>query len=66
MAGQIIKMINKIIAQRAQGNPTIESTTRTKLVLKGINPAKFNATSPDDPEVIKKLQNLAAELGVSV
>jgi len=66
MAGQIKHMIDAIIAQRARGNPTIALTTKTKLVLKGLNPDRFDAGSPDDPAVITKVRAIAAELGVAV
>jgi hypothetical protein len=66
MAGTVRKMIESIIEQRAKGNPTIALTTRTKLVLKGLNPDRFSATSPDDPVVIAKVRAIAAELGAHV
>ncbi len=65
MAGQIKKMIDNIIAKRANGNKTMENTTRTKLLLKGINPHAYDANSADDPEVIKKLQNLLIEFNIN-
>ena len=66
MAGQIIKMIQTIIKERAKGNDTIANTTRTKLILKGVDPGKFNATSPDDPKTIELLKNLAKDMGVTI
>ncbi len=66
MPGQIKTMIDKIIEQRSKGNATLENTTRTKLLLKGIDPAKFGSTSPDDPAIITKLRSLAGELSVSL
>ena len=66
MAGQIKRMIDSIVEQRAQGNPTIASSTRTKLILKGINPQAYTPTSADDPAVIARLRTLAGELGVRV
>jgi len=45
---------------------TLALTTKTKLVLKGLNPDRFNAGSPDDPAGIAKVQAIAAELGVRV
>lgn len=59
-------MIDSIIEQRAQGVPALVSTTRTKLILKGINPDKFTASSDDDPVVMEKLRALAQELGLSL
>jgi hypothetical protein len=66
MPGRIKAMIDKIVAERSKGNPTLVATTRTKLLLKGIDPAKFTTTSPDDSEVIAKIQSLAKELNVTL
>ena len=64
MKGTAKKMIDKIIEKKAGGNQTLAITTRTKLILKGLNPDKFDLTTPDDPAVIAKLKNLATELSV--
>jgi hypothetical protein len=66
MPGRIKVMIEKIIMERAKGNTVLINTTKTKLLLKGINPDKFGAESPDDPAVIAKLQTLAQELNVQL
>ena len=66
MAGTIKSMIDAITAQRSKGNPTIALTTRTKFILKGVNPDRFNATSPDDPAVIEKIRAIGAQMGISV
>ncbi|MEN8908149.1 MAG: hypothetical protein ABF289_19520 [Clostridiales bacterium] len=66
MAGQIDMMIKQIIEKRSKGNPSIENLTRAKLVLKGFNPANYNASSPDDPAIIVKLKKLATELKVTL
>jgi hypothetical protein len=66
MAGTIKHMIDAITEKRSRGNPTIALTTRTKFILKGVNPASFNAASPDDPAVIAKVKAIGAEMGVSV
>lgn len=66
MPGQIKLMIDTIIAKRSKGNPTIQLTTKTKMILKGINPDRYTSTSEDDPVVIGKLKKVAAELGVSL
>jgi hypothetical protein len=58
MPGKIIQMIDFIIKQRAQNNPMLERVIKTKLILKGINPSKYNTQSDDDPVVINKLQIL--------
>lgn len=66
MAGQIIKMLNQIIESRSQGDSFLELTTKTKLILKGVNPEKFNCDSEDDPIIISKVKEVAKELGVAL
>lgn len=66
MAGKIKAMIDAIIKERSQGNPSLESTTRTKLLLKGIDPSKYSDQSDDDPAVIAKIKQCAQEMGVAL
>jgi hypothetical protein len=66
MAGQIQSMIDKIIAERSRGNATLATTTRTKLMLKGIDPGKWTATSPDDAAMVARVRQVATELNVSL
>ena len=64
MPGQTKRMIDCILERRARGNPTLFFATKTKLILKGVNPDRHTAESPDDPAVIAKVRAIAAELGV--
>ncbi len=66
MAGKIKTMIDTIIDQRAKGNAAIASTTRTKLLLKGIQVDQFTASSADDPVIMDKLQSIAKEMNISL
>lgn len=66
MAGVIKKMLDEIIAKRSNGNITMMNLTKTKLILKGINPDKFLITSQDDPSIIQKIRLAAQEMGVSI
>jgi hypothetical protein len=66
MAGKIKREIDDIIARRSKGNSTVVQTTRTKLILKGINPDSYTITSADDPIVLEKLRQIAQDLGVAV
>jgi len=59
-------MIDTITEKRSKGNPTIAMTTKTKFILKGVNPDRFDAGSADDPAVIAKVRAIGAEMGVSV
>ncbi len=62
MAGKVKQMIDTIINQRAKDNAMLAGVIKTKLMLKGIDPGKFTAQSPDDPAVISKLEALMKEL----
>jgi hypothetical protein len=66
MPGQIKKMLDQIIEERSRGDRLIALTTRTKLVLKGINPEKYDHHSEDDPETISRVKQIAEELGVTI
>jgi len=66
MAGLIKIMIDKIITQKAKGNVTMINLTKTKLILKGVNPDKFTAASEDDSAIIQKVRIIAKEMGVLV
>jgi hypothetical protein len=66
MAGQIRSIIDTIIQKRSLGNSTIALTTKTKFILKGVNPDHFDHTSPDDPAVIAKVRAIGAEMGIGI
>jgi hypothetical protein len=62
MAGIIKRMIEVIVAERSKGNEMLAKVIRTKLILKGINPAHYSEQSDDDPAIIKKLENMLQDL----
>jgi hypothetical protein len=62
MAGKIKQMIDTLVTLRAQDNELLAGIIRTKLILKGIDPNRFTAQSPDDPAVISKLEALLKQL----
>lgn len=66
MIGKIHQLITYIIAQRSKGNATLAATTKTKLLVMGINPDDYNENSPDDEEIIEKLLEFADEHGVEI
>ncbi len=65
-AGTVKRVLEAVIAARGQNNPTFIEATRAKLILKGMNPAKFTHTTPDDPVQVARARKLAAEFGVNV
>jgi hypothetical protein len=66
MAGSIKRMLDKIVAKKSNGNITLQNLTKTKLILKGLNPDKFTITSADDPAIIEKIKMVALEMGVAI
>jgi len=66
MIGTTHKSLERLIEIRSKGNPVLATSTRTRLVLKGFDPAKFTTNTPDDPDVLKKIQQLAAEWGIQL
>ena len=59
-------MIERIVYLRADGNQAVEHLTRAKLIIKGVDPGKFDDSSPDDPAVIRILETVAGELGLAL
>ena len=57
-------MLDEIIRIRSVSNPLFATTTKTKLILKGLDPGKFNSGSADDPVMIGKVIAAAAEMGI--
>ena len=64
MPGQIRKMLDTILEVRGRGNPTFVDSTRTVLILNGLNPARFTRDSPDDPALLAKARAMAEKFGV--
>jgi hypothetical protein len=59
-------MLDLVISQRSHGDAAIATRTRVKLIIKGIDPERFDADSPDDPEILARVRAVAAELGVEL
>jgi hypothetical protein len=66
MTGKIKLLIDNLIEVRSQGNPSIASTTRTKLLLKGIDLRSYSSSSEDDPEIIAKIKQVAQEMNIQL
>ena len=66
MSGKIKRICNEIIVKNSGGNPTLENVTKTKLILRGINPGNYNEESADDPVVIGKLKKIADEFRLNI
>ncbi len=62
MAGQIRLMLDRIIADLSKGDRVLASYVETKLILRGLDPSKYTAESPDDPAVLARIRAIFDEL----
>jgi len=66
MPGEIKRVIERIIALRSRGDDLLVHTTTAKLIFKGVDPSRYTSESPDDPEILKKVKQIARDLGVKL
>lgn len=66
VAGQVHDMIRQLIDARANGDAMVATTTRTKLLLKGVRIQDWTPQSPDDEAMLKKVRAIAAEMGITL
>lgn len=66
MAGQIKLLLDRIILEKAKGDPIMEKLTKTKLLVKGIRVETFTPISEDDPVMLQKVQQVAQDFGVTL
>ncbi len=64
--GKTKLILDSIITQRSGGDPMMAKVIKTKLILKGINPDIYSLDTPDDPNLVKRLMELAGKLGVQI
>lgn len=65
MAGQIKLLLEQIILTKSFGDPILHKMTKVKLLIKGINVDDFDDESEDDPDMIRRLCDIAAEFGLN-
>lgn len=58
MAGKIRSLIDEIVQLRGGGNSGIGHFVRAQLLMKGIDPARYDASSADDPKTIATLMKM--------
>lgn len=64
--GQTKTLVDQLIKKRANGDPFLESSTRIKLIMKGIDPKKIDENTPDNPDIIAKIHEVAEALNVTL
>jgi hypothetical protein len=66
MAGQIKRMLDRIVIERGKGDGVLAALTKAKLILKGFDPDRFTLIMPDDAATITRVRQIAHELGVTL
>lgn len=59
-------LIDDLIQQKARGNTFQELNIQMKLLLKGIDCKKIDENTPDDPEMIQKIVEVAQSFNVKL
>jgi len=63
MPGKVKELIDRLIDLRTRGDRALVAPVKIKLIMKGIDPDLFDASSPDNPVVIQKVITVAKEMG---
>jgi hypothetical protein len=66
MSGQIKRLVDFIVKERSKGDPLVADTTRVRLLLKGVDPARFTAESNDDPATLDRVRKAAIDFGIKL
>ncbi|MBC9784081.1 hypothetical protein H1S01_06090 [Heliobacterium chlorum] len=64
MPGRIKQIIDKVVQVKGRGNPILIKSTKLKFTLKGIDPEAYTMSSPDDPLLIARVEDIARSFGV--
>lgn len=62
--GRIKTILDRILHQHSTEGPGRARALRTKLLLRGIDPETFSERTPDDPAVLRQVQEIAHRLGL--
>lgn len=62
--GRIKTILDRILQQHSAEGPGRVKALRTKLLLRGIDPEAFSARTPDDPAILRQVQEIAHRLGL--
>jgi len=66
MAGTAHRLITRLIELRTGGNPGLAPSIKIKLIMKGVDPDRHHANSPDDPATIARLRAIARDMSIEL
>jgi hypothetical protein len=59
MAGKVKSAIDQVIAKRTKGSTALIALFKIRLIMNGIDPDQWNESSPDDPQVLARVESIA-------
>jgi hypothetical protein len=62
--GRIRQMLDRILQHPSRGGGSRVMALRTKLLLRGIDPDAYTHQTPDDPVVLRQVEEIAHRLGI--
>lgn len=62
--GRTKRILDRILQQRSAEGPARTMALRTKLLLRGIDPENFTERTPDDPAILRQVQEIARRMGL--
>lgn len=66
MPGKIKALIDRLIELRTKGDRGLVAPTKIKLIMKGIDPDAYDASTPDNPATIQRVLTVAKEMGLDL
>jgi hypothetical protein len=63
---KVKQMVDDLIRIRSNGKEAIAINTRIKLLMKGIDAKNITENTPDDPQMIKKILQVADEFKIQL
>lgn len=63
MAGKIRELIDQLIHLRTDGKPGLVAPLKIKMIMKGVDPDLYDASSADDNVIINRIVTIAHEMG---
>jgi len=64
--GRMKKLLDTLIERRAKGDSFLETSTKFKLMLKGVDPDKITVNTPDDEKIIAIIYEIAQKVNIKL
>ena len=62
MSGKVKAAIDQVIARKKKGGTTLIALFKMRLIMNGIDPDQWDESSPDDPQVLARVESIAKDI----